>query len=220
MHLIKWSFFVSTYHSSAYNEYMKSKVLENKKQKQEKLLHAAFTLLKEKDIVDVTVNDITKEAGLAKGTFYLYFKDKYNIRDTLIQQETSRLFEEALAALNKNDIRNFEDAIIFVINHILLALENNQDILRFIQKNLSYGIFHTKLKNAISEDTFSVVQDFATRAEAAGYQYERPDIILYMIVELAGSTCYDAILHDDPLPMKQFQPYLYNAIRAILHSPF
>ena len=199
---------------------MKSKVLENKKQKQKKLLQAAFSLLKEKDIKDITVNDITKEAGLAKGTFYLYFKDKYSIRDTLIQLETSRLFEEALDALNKNDIRNFEDAIIFVINHILLALENNQDVLRFIQKNLSYGIFHTNLKNAINADTFSVVQDFSNRATAAGYHYERPDIILYMIVELAGSTCYDAILHDDPLPMDQYQPYLYNAIRSILHSSF
>ena len=72
---------------------MKNKVLENKKQKQEKLLSAAFTLLSRKDIVDITVNDIVKEAGLAKGTFYLYFKDKYSIRDALIEKETSRLFE-------------------------------------------------------------------------------------------------------------------------------
>ena len=197
---------------------MKNKVLENKKQKREKMLHAAFTLLSEKDIVDITVNDIVKEAGLAKGTFYLYFKDKYSIRDALIQKETSRLFDEALDALNRNDIRNFEDAIIFVINHILLALENNHNILRFIEKNLSYGIFHSELKNAIHEDTYSVVEDFSKRAEQAGYHYERPDIILYMIIQLAGSTCYDAILHDEPLPIEQYRPYLYNAIRAILHS--
>ena len=197
---------------------MKNKVLENKKQKQEKLLSAAFTLLSRKDIVDITVNDIVKEAGLAKGTFYLYFKDKYSIRDALIEKETSRLFEEALDALNKNDIRNFEDAIIFVINHILMTLQNNQNILRFIEKNLSYGIFRSELKNAIHEDTYSVVQDFSRRAEQAGYHYKRPDIILYMIIQLAGSTCYDAILHDEPLPMDQYRPYLYNAIRAILNS--
>lgn len=40
-------------------------------------------------------------SGLAKGTFYLYFKDKYNIRDVLIQQESEHLFKNALDELNK-----------------------------------------------------------------------------------------------------------------------
>ena len=39
-----------------------------------------------------------------------------------------------------------------------------------------------------------------------------------MIIELAGSTCYDAILHNIPLPIEEYKPYLFNAIRAILHS--
>ena len=217
-HMIKQSFFFAQYGLTTYNKEMKNKVLENKKQKKEKLLQAAFFLLSQKDIVDVTVNDIVKQAGLAKGTFYLYFKDKYNIRDILIQKETAKLFKEALDALNQNDIQNFEDAIVFVINHILLALENNQNILRFIQKNLSFGIFHAKLKNTINENTYSIVQDFSRRAEKAGYHFERPDIVLYMIIELTGSTCYDSILHGTPLPIDEYRPYLYNAIRAILDS--
>ena len=47
---------------------------------------------------------------------------------------------------------------------------------------------------------------------------EKPEVILYMVVELAGSTCYNAILSDDPLPMEQYKPYLFNAIRSILRS--
>lgn len=197
---------------------MKSKVLENKKKKQENLLNAAFSLLSQRDIVDVTVNDIVNLAGLAKGTFYLYFKDKYSIRDELIRKETAHLFEEAMDALNRNDIRDFEDAIIFVVNHVLLSLESNQNILRFIQRNLSFGVFHSQLKDAIHNDAYSVIEDFSKRAEEAGYHYERPDIILYMILELVGSTCYDSILHNAPLPIDQYKPYLFNAIRSILHT--
>ena len=203
---------------ASYNEDMKSKVIENKKKKKESLLQAAFDLLSQNDIIDVTVNDIVRKANLAKGTFYLYFKDKYNIRDALIQQETTQLFNQAIEDLNKNDIRNFEDAIIYVINHVLISLENNQNILRFIQRNLSIGVFHTQLKSAINDDTYSIIKDFSKRAEEAGYHYERPDIILYMIIELAGSTCYDSILHDDPLPIDAYKPYLFNAIRSILHT--
>lgn len=197
---------------------MKSKVLENKKKKKQSLLQAAADLLSGNKITDISVSDIVTKAGLAKGTFYLYFKDKYEIRDELIQQESSKLFENALAALNQNDIRNFEDAIIFVINHVLIDLQNNPNILRFIQKNLSIGVFRSKLMSAISEDTYSIIEDFTKRAEDAGFHYDKPDIILYMVIELAGSTCYDSILNNDPLPIEDYKPYLFNAIRSILHS--
>lgn len=197
---------------------MKSKVLENKKKKKESLLRAAADLLSGNKITDISVSDIVTKAGLAKGTFYLYFKDKYEIRDELIQQESAKLFENALAALNQNDIRNFEDAIIFVINHVLIDLQNNPSILRFIQKNLSIGVFRSKLMSAINEDTYSIIEDFSRRAEEAGFHYDKPNIILYMVIELAGSTCYDAILNNDPLPIEEYKPYLFNAIRSILHS--
>lgn len=212
------SFFIGFLRIADYNKGMKSKVLENKKKKKESLLSAAFELFSHHDINEVSVSDIVNMAGLAKGTFYLYFKDKYSIRDALIQKESAHLFEEALEELNRNDIRNFEDAIIFIINHVLIALENNQNILRFIQSNLSIGVFHSQLKTAISTDSYSIIEDFSRRAEEAGYHYERPDIILYMIIELAGSTCYDSILKDEPLPIDDYKPYLFNAIRSILHS--
>ena len=85
---------------------MKSKVLENKRNKETALLNSAFDLFTKKDIHSVTVQDIVKKADVAKGTFYLYFKDKYQIRDVLIQKEAARLFQEAREKLEKNDIQN------------------------------------------------------------------------------------------------------------------
>ena len=108
---------------------MKSKVLENKRNKETALLNSAFDLFTKKDIHSVTVQDIVKKANVAKGTFYLYFKDKYQIRDVLIQKEAAHLFQEAREKLEQNDIQNFEDAIIFIINQVLLSLEDNPAIL-------------------------------------------------------------------------------------------
>ena len=79
---------------------------------------------------------------MAKGTFYLYFKDKYQARDVLIQNEAMRLFNNAHLELEKNDIQDFEDAVVYIINQVLLQLENNPIILKFIERNLSWGIFH------------------------------------------------------------------------------
>lgn len=56
----------------------------NKRQKaaqetQRKLITAGLELLKEKGFDSINVEDITKKAGVAKGTFYTYFKRKEDI---------------------------------------------------------------------------------------------------------------------------------------------
>ena len=167
---------------------MKSKIIENKKIKENNLLQAAFNLFTKEDITNVSVNDIVKNAGVAKGTFYLYFKDKYQIRDILIQKEAHRLFEEAHKQLEKNDIRNFEDSVIFLINQVLIRLESNPLILKFVERNLSWGVFHTQLNTAIDNDSFNLIKEFNEIATANGYEFENSEVILYLIVELTGST--------------------------------
>lgn len=195
---------------------MKSKIIENKKIKENNLLQAAFNLFTKEDITNVSVNDIVKNAGVAKGTFYLYFKDKYQIRDILIQKEAHRLFEEAHKQLEKNDIRNFEDSVIFLINQVLIRLENNPLILKFVERNLSWGVFHTQLNTAIDNDSFYLIKEFNEIATANGYEFENSEVILYLIVELTGSTCYNSILHSQPLPIEEYKPILFDSIRAIL----
>lgn len=197
---------------------MKSKVLENKKNKKNALLKSAFDLFTKTDIHSVSVQDIVKQAGVAKGTFYLYFKDKYQARDVLIQNEAMRLFNNAHLELEKNDIQDFEDAVVYIINQVLLQLENNPIILKFIERNLSWGIFHEHLQNTIEGNTLDLVSNFRSLAEKNGYYFDRPEIVLYIIIETAGSTCYNSILYDQPLPIKEFKPYLFQSIRAILRS--
>lgn len=57
---------------------------------------------------------------MAKGTFYLYFKDKYDIRDRLITHKADKLFENANVELEKSDCKNLEDCILFIMLIILL----------------------------------------------------------------------------------------------------
>ena len=197
---------------------MKSKVLENKKNKKNALMKSAFDLFTKTDIHSVSVQDIVKQAGVAKGTFYLYFKDKYQARDVLIQNEAMRLFNNAHLELEKNDIQDFEDAVVYIINQVLLQLENNPIILKFIERNLSWGIFHEHLQNTIEGNTLDLVSNFRSLAEKNGYYFDRPEVVLYIIIETAGSTCYNSILYDQPLPIKEFKPYLFQSIRAILRS--
>ncbi len=56
--------------------------------RREQLAHAALEVFARKGIDEATVDDITSEAGLGKGTFYLYFENKDAIIDELVQRYT------------------------------------------------------------------------------------------------------------------------------------
>ena len=73
-----------------------SKVDENKQQKRESLLDSAFQLFIEHGFSKTSISDIVHNAGVAKGTFYLYFKDKLDIRNHLIAHEAGQVFKNAL----------------------------------------------------------------------------------------------------------------------------
>lgn len=79
------------------------------KGKKEQLIESAMTLILKKGYAHTSVEDITNEIGIAKGSFYTYFKSKNLLLATIMeaklkdvienqknQLETSKSFEELL----------------------------------------------------------------------------------------------------------------------------
>ena len=88
--------------------------LIQRKTKRESLFNTAFNLFTTKGLSKTSITDIVSEAGVAKGTFYLYFKDKYDIRNKLVSHKSSEIFLKAAEDLEKLDREpNFEEQIIF-----------------------------------------------------------------------------------------------------------
>lgn len=121
---------------------MKEEVENDKKQR---LLNTAFTLFTQKGIKDTSIQEIVDNANVAKGTFYLYFKDKYEIQNILIAKKSEKLFNDALEKLHKNYIESFPDQIIFIINNIIDELQKQPTLLKFISKNLSWGVYNKSI---------------------------------------------------------------------------
>ena len=197
---------------------MKSKILENKRKKKESLLKAAYSLFSKTDIKNVSIQDIVSNAGVAKGTFYLYFHDKDELKEAVITQKSNELFRNALSAMHQTGIADFEEQIIFVIDYVLDILEHNQDALRLIAKNLSLGVFSRQVNEFFSDQKTDIVESLAASAERSHIRLKNPEVLLYMIIELASSTCFSCILEAKPLEIAVFKPYLFDAIRQLIRS--
>lgn len=199
------------------NKKMKKEVKE--KDKETRLLTTAFGLFTEKGIKDTSIQEIVDKANVAKGTFYLYFKDKYEIRDILIVKKSEKLFKDALAELRKNYISNLSDQVIFIINYVINELAKAPTLLKFISKNLSWGIYHNTILKIYEEkenEQDGVYQLFLKGVEESNIKLKNPEVTLYMIIELVSSTCFNSIIHNQPLPIEEYKPYLYDAIRNLI----
>lgn len=188
----------------------------NKKKKREALLNTAFELFTTQGLHQTTINNIVERAGVAKGTFYLYFKDKYDIRNKLIAHKASHIFSIADEALSKTDLTELEDRIIFLADNIIEQFNADKSLLLFISKNLSWGIFKQELISGDDSDVdfYNIYKILENSPKA----YKNPEILLFMIVEFVSSTCYSSILYNEPTGIEELKPYLFDAIRQLIRS--
>lgn len=193
------------------------KLDDKKKQKRDSLLMAAFALFTQKGINDTSISDIAKKANMAKGTFYLYFKDKFDIRDKLIADKARQVFCRALEEMNRVHLDSLEDHVIFLINSVINQLNQNKNLLKFISKNLSWGVFQKALLLENNEDGDSFYQRYYLLLDQSGRMFRNPDLMLYMIVEFVNSTCHSVILQQQPVTLEELKPELAGVICDIIH---
>lgn len=197
--------------------------MKNNKQKSKetRLLNTAFKLFTEKGIKDTSIQEIVDQADVGKGTFYLYFKDKYEIRDILIVKKSQKLFNDALKEMRKNYIKDLSDQVVFIINYVLDELTKRPLLLKFISKNLSWGIYNTtvlKIYEETTDEEESVYNLFLKGVKENNLKLKNPEVTLFMIIELVSSTCFNSILYKQPLPIEEYKPYLYDTIRNLINT--
>ena len=196
----------------------------DKEEKENRLLNTAFRLFTEKGIKETSIQEIVDNASVAKGTFYLYFRDKYEIRDILIVKKSQKLFEDSLKSLRKNYISDFSDSIIYIINYVIDELTKNPLLLKFISKNLSWGVYNKAVLNIYDKTGNNINNEltlhdlFINGIKENNIKLSNPDVTLFMIIELVGSTCFNSILYKEPLPIEEYKPYLYKTIRNLIKS--
>jgi len=112
----------------------------------EQIIDTAWRLFREKGFGETTINDIIREAGISKGTFYYYFRSKDNMLDTLsdiFDREYFRLAEKLPA-----DMDSFDKLIML-----------NYEIHSFINDNIDYRLLAYLYSAQIVKDQSSTLLD-------------------------------------------------------------
>lgn len=136
----------------------------------------------------------------------------------MIAYKASVLFSRAARSLDETDLTDFSDILIFLIDHIINQLIENKKLLHFIAKDLSWGIFKTALSSNDERVETDFYDSYLKLAKECNVTIANPEIMLFMIIELVGASCYNCILYSVPLTIEEYKPYLYQSIRSIIDS--
>ena len=186
-------------------------------------MDSAYELFISEGFHKTTIAMITKRAGLGKGTFYLYFKDKEDIRDSIIAQKSSEILQNAIINLDLHEPGlSFYDQLTMIVDYIIDYLTENKDLYTFISTSLSWGLH---LAAGESEDSgqqgFMRLEDFiAGLIKKNNVVLKDERLFIYSVIELVYSTCYNPIIYGTPVSIEEFKPYLHHMIKLLADDQF
>ncbi len=195
---------------------MSTDYMNTKKQQRKSVIEeVAFSLFCEKGIKNTSVDEIVEKADIAKGTFYLYFKNKQMLIDNLILKEAINVIQRATSELSDNgDIdKPFEDKVVFIIDYIIEYFKKSPTFLEFIHKGLYMGIIKEENRHHIIDE---ITRSTNINVDVDSEIFEKK---LYLIFELVGSVIYNAILLNEPYKIDEIQVMLHMAVKNIVKMP-
>ncbi|MGN0538741.1 MAG: TetR/AcrR family transcriptional regulator [Candidatus Fimenecus sp.] len=186
------------------------KILQKKNEKYQKLIAAAFDLFENNGISAVSIDDIVKKAGVAKGTFYLYFKDKFDLISKLILKKAAEYMNLTSEIPDIKNDEDFDRCIKKYIDLLVEFLEKNKTLTLLIDKNVHICV------NAVIENREGTVKELYDKIllyfEGLGFSPQEISIKMYLCIDLIVSSCCNAILRGKPYSLNEVKPHLYDIV--------
>lgn len=192
------------------------KIAEKQNSKRLSILDSAYELFTSKSFAGTSIDDVVRKAGIAKGTFYLYFKDKYDLMDRIVAHKSLSILREALDGLeqekkNSENEMSFTQQMLFLVNRIIDYMKENKELLALVDKKLSkcIGSFASLSDAETAEKVNKLIEQSGTTREETIKK-------LYLIVDLIGSVGFDAIIYESPFRLDDIKPMLFSTVEKIL----
>ena len=192
-------------------------VEENKLKKRNKILDAAYNLFAKNGINTTPIDEVVKCAGVAKGTFYLYFHDKYDLMDQIILYKSAAIIKSVIAQMkNINTDNKMEavDQLTFFVDAIIDYMIENKEMLSVISEKSSilYSLIIDNGDDNIKLD-FDYLTDIIVKL---GNPPENAKKLLLLVSTMIFTTASNAILSRSPFTIEEIRTEIHLAVKKML----
>lgn len=188
------------------------KITQKKNEKYTKILDTALGLFEKNGTHLVSIDEIVKGAGVAKGTFYLYFKDRYDLISTLIIEKASKYMSLLSDKYEPRDFGDVSTSVRHYIEYISDFLQKNKTLCILIEKNLNTCV------NAVAQTKEGPIKELYEKIFSelinCGVAEAEARAKLYLYIELIVSSCCNAIIRETPYTIEELKPHLCQIIES------
>jgi AcrR family transcriptional regulator len=185
-------------------------------QKRTSLLEAARYLFIENGIQNTSIDSIVKRAQVAKGTFYLYFRDKDAVLNEIVYDINRAVLLKSYKKAKAFET-DYTSRFIFMIDDIINHFAENPRELALIRKNFSWPLIKEKIAVGIEDPQLAeVLNALAEGLNIKNIDLEEAKNVIYATVEMCFSLCYSCIINRQPSDMETMKPTLYLIIKKIM----
>ncbi|GAA0433376.1 MULTISPECIES: TetR family transcriptional regulator [Virgibacillus] len=188
--------------------------MDNKK---EKITKSAIHVFREKGIEKTKVSDIVKGAGIAQGTFYLYFPSKLAVMPSIAEVMVERIVEEMERKVNRETA--FTDQLGQVVSIIFDLTKEYREIFALIFAGLASSDYLSEWEK-IYEPYYAWMQEFLEQPKAASKLRDSIDIngtakLLIGLIESAAEQSYLYDQQDEESAKQKQREVLEFALHAL-----
>lgn len=192
-------------------------VAEKKLLKRNKILEAAYELFASKGIHMTAIDEVVKKAGVAKGTFYLYFRDKYDLTDQIILHKSTQIVRQVLAEVREQGAKEHLDGveqILLFLDKIISTMMQNRPTLTLLSGKIStvYDLLMADEDSEFQENARSLTEMLMK----IGFSAEQAQKHLYVMLNMFCSVCCNAILSGAPYTVEELRPEIQIMARKLL----
>ncbi len=188
--------------------------------KREQILEGAKRVFMRSNFDAASMNDITREAGVSKGTLYVYFENKEDLFEALIARERSRIVSSIKQSLN--DIEPIEEALHDFAVTLVTSITSDYTI-RAMRTVLGVIDRMPRLAQrfftATPENGYTVLKAYLDQQVAAGtLSIDDTELAAKQFIELSMAGLFKGRLFGmcDALPADQIEKNVVSAIRVFM----
>ncbi len=189
------------------------RVVKEHDERKNEILDVSQRLFTEKGYDKCSVNEIINEIGIAKGTFYHYFKSKEEVLDAIIDRTTKMIIERATLVGNNQEMSPREK---FLKVFLAIRVEDEQQLklLDEIHK-VDNALMHQKSLVASVEGITPILVEIVKEGiEAGEFRCAYPEEYMRIFITSALTLMDDGIFS---IPEEK-QEQMFKALIAMLEN--
>lgn len=165
--------------------------------KRDKIVDAAVEVFREKGIDKTTISDIVKLAGIAQGTFYLYFPSKLSLMPAIAEVMVEITMTTLKDTVQEN--ASFEIKLEQIVEAIFQVCREYNELQALIYAGLA-STEHLKEWETVYEPVYKWMRELLTDAKKAGLirQTMHIDHTVKIMIGLVESAAEQIYLYDMP----------------------